>query len=459
MRTHPVFRAGLAGLAFTIFAAGALQAQTKSAPQTDPGAPQTQTDPGDKPADGAAAAPEENDPQQELDELRRRIDVLAQEIERMRSGEAEEELTEDQRRALGLAPSAAAAYRKEQGLSFAGYGEMLYEDYASTLEDGTSDPRSAQLDFLRLILYSGYRFNDRFIFNSEIELEHANEISVEFAYLDYRLNEQVTLRGGMLLLPMGLVNEFHEPTVFLGARRPETETRILPSTWRENGGGVLGSSGRVSYRAYVVNGLNAAGFTADGLRGGRQKGARAKAADLAIVARADVGVVPGISVGGSLYSGESAQDQYTVDGDVLDVGTTIGELHGQAQLRGFDIRALFARASLDDVAELNAARNLTGTNGIGSVMLGGYAQVGYNLLSARTPDISLMPYYRYERVNTQAEVPAGFVADPARDLTFQTLGIEVKPVGGVVVKADYQWTSNGADTGRNQFNILLGYAF
>lgn len=414
----------------------------------------------DPPAAGQQAEPEPGqDPQQELEELRRRIDVLAQEIERMRSGEAEEDLTEDERRALGLAPSAAAAYRKQQGVSFAGYGEMLYEDYAATLESGTHEPKGAQLDFLRLILYSGYRFNDRFIFNSEIELEHSNEVSVEFAYLDYRLNDTVTLRGGMLLLPMGLVNEFHEPTVFLGARRPETETRILPSTWRENGVGVLGSSGRMSYRAYVVNGLNAAGFTPDGLRGGRQKGARAKAADLAVAARVDATLVPGITVGGSVYAGGSGQDQYTVSGDVLQVGTTIGELHGQAQVRGFDLRALYARAALDDVAELNAARNLTGLNGIGSAMHGGYAQVGYNLLAARTPAVTLTPYYRFERVNTHAEVPAGFLADPARELSFQTLGVEVKPVGGVVLKADYQWTSNRADTGRNQVNILLGYAF
>jgi hypothetical protein len=263
----------------------------------------------------------------------------------------------------------------------------------------------------------------------------------------------------MVLLPMGLVNEFHEPNVFLGARRPETETRIVPSTWRENGFGVLGSSGRVSYRAYVVNGLNAAGFTADGLRGGRQKGARALAEDLALTGRVDFAVTPGVVVGGSLYTGGSGQDQFEVDGRSLGVGTTVTELHGQAQLRGFDVRGLFAHASLDDVAELNAARGLTGASTIGSTMRGGYAQVGYNVLATRTPALALTPYYRYERVNTHAEVPAGYLADPAKRLTFQTLGVELRPVHGVVVKADYQWTSNRADTGRNQFNIALGYAF
>ena len=116
----------------------------------------------------------------------------------------------------------------------------------------------------------GYRFDDRFLFNAEIEIEHANEISVEFAYVDYLLNDALTIRGGMVLVPLGLVNDFHEPTVFLGARRPQTERRIIPTTWRKNGVGVLGSAGPIAYRAYLLNGLDATGFSAQGLRGGRQ---------------------------------------------------------------------------------------------------------------------------------------------------------------------------------------------
>ncbi|HSL22510.1 MAG TPA: hypothetical protein VK886_13330 [Vicinamibacterales bacterium] len=394
-----------------------------------------------------------------MEELRRRLDVLAQEIERLRSGEEEAELTEAERRTLAVAPSAAAVYRKRQGVSFAGYGEMLYERYDQSIESGARDPRAARLDFLRLILYSGYRFNERFLLNSEIELEHSNEASVEFAYVDFRLNDFATLRGGLVLLPMGLVNEFHEPTVFIGSRRPETETRILPSTWRENGFGLLGARGPVSYRAYVVNGLDAAGFNSDGLRGGRQKGARAQAADMAIVARADVTPTAGVFVGGSIYSGQSDQDQFMADGSPIDVATTIGEVHGQAQLRGLDVRALYARASLGGVAGLNAALGLTGDTGVGSAMSGGYTQVGYNVLNRRGTAVELTPFYRFERVNTHAEVPEGFLIDPSRKIEFQTLGLELRPVTGVVVKADYQWISNDARTGRNQFNVVLGYAF
>ena len=218
---------------------------------------------------GAAGAGEETGTgEQEVDvaELERRIDLLADELELLRSGETVEAVSVDEARALGLAPSAAATYGIDSGVSIAGYGEMLYENYASD--------KTSQFDFLRAILYAGYRFNDRFLFNSEIEVEHAKEIFVEFAYLDYLATDNVGLRAGMLLIPMGLVNEFHEPTVFLGAERPVTEKSIIPSTWRENGGGVYGAFDNVAFRAYVVNGLNGSAFSSSGVRGGARRAAR-----------------------------------------------------------------------------------------------------------------------------------------------------------------------------------------
>ena len=285
----------------------------------------------------------------QIEELRRRIDLLAAELEQLRSGETPAtELTDERRRSLGLAPSAAATYRRaSEGVSFAGYGEMLLENFNSENESGARGAPTTRLDFLRAILYAGYRFNDKFLFNSEIEVEHSNEISVEFAYVDYLASDHLILRGGMILLPLGLVNEFHEPTVFTGAKRPETEQRILPTTWRENGAGILGSAGIVNFRAYVTNGLRGAGFSSAGLRGGRQKGGKALAANLAFSGRLDITPVPGIVAGLGMYSGGSGQEQVVLDGARLDMGPRVIEVHGQAQLRGFDLRALFAQASVD----------------------------------------------------------------------------------------------------------------
>jgi hypothetical protein len=410
------------------------------------------------PAGGAQAGPAQ------IEELRRRLDVLAAEVERLRSGEPDQvELTEEQRRALGLAPSAARTYRRaNQGMSFAGYGEMLAENFASENEAGSGGAPTTRIDFLRAVLYAGYRFNDTFLFNSELEVEHTNEISVEFAYLDYRANENLTVRGGLLLLPLGLVNEFHEPTVFLGAKRPETEQRILPSTWRENGAGVLGSLGMVSFRAYATNGFNGGAFRANGLRGGRQKGASARAANMAFSGRVDVTPIPGVFAGAAVYSGGSGQEQVVLNGTALDMHTTIAEVHGQAQIRGFDVRGLFANASVDDAAEASLALGPTvlgADTAIAEAMQGGYIQVGYNVLSQFRSNLSVTPYVRFERVDTQHRVPDGFVRALAQDGEFKTFGVDFKPVPNIVIKPEYQWITNAAGTGRNQFNVNLGYSF
>ena len=145
------------------------------------------------------------------EELQRQLDILAAELEKMRSAEQVVEITQEDAAKQGLGLSAASVYSKEEGLSFAGYGEMVYQNYADSKEDGTALDKTSKMDFLRAILYAGYRFNDKFLFNSEIEFEHGStskggSASVEFAYLDYIAHENLTLRGGMLLVPMGLSN-------------------------------------------------------------------------------------------------------------------------------------------------------------------------------------------------------------------------------------------------------------
>jgi hypothetical protein len=286
-------------------------------------------------------------------------------------------------------------------------------------------------------------------------------VFVEFAYVDYQAHENFGVRGGMLLMPMGLVNEFHEPTVFLGAERPVTENRIIPSTWRENGGGVYGSFDRVAFRAYVVNGFSGSSFSSSGVRGGRQKGGKAKASNMAFTGRVDVTPTPGVFVGASVYTGGSGQGDIVVDEAEFDVRTTIFDVHGQAQIRGLDVRGLFAQATLDDVAQLNSTLGLVGSSGVGERMRGGYAQVGYNLLSqtASAGGVALTPYVRYEQVDTQDRMPEGIERSLATDNTFVTLGVELKPISNVVVKVDHAWVSNDADSGVNQFNVNMGYAF
>jgi len=447
-----MFRIRIALSALAILALTSLRAQAQEAPDPATAGPAATTE--------QSAGAQAQDAAQ-IEELRRRLDVLAAELEQLRSGETQEiEVSDQRRQALGLAPSAVGVYRRASpGVSIAGYGEMLLENFQSENESGAGGAPTTRLDILRAVLYAGYRFNDKFLFNSEIEVEHGNEIFVEFAYVDYLINDNLSLRGGLLLLPIGLINEFHEPNVFLGAKRPETEQRIIPSTWRENGAGLVGTFGMVNARAYFTNGLNGAGFTSAGLRGGRQRGVQARAANMAFSGRFDVTPVPGLIAGVGLYTGGSGQEQVVLAGEQIDLDTTVAEVHGQFQIRGFDVRGLFARATVDDAGAASLALRLPLTAPIAEAMEGGYVQLGYNVLSQINTNIALTPYVRYEQVDTQDEVPPGFVRDLTRDGDFTTFGVEVKPIPNVVLKADYQWITNAADTGRNQVNVNLGYSF
>lgn len=393
-------------------------------------------------------------------ELERRLDLLAAEIERLKLGEVAVEASTS---VHGYGPAASKVYRKSQGLSIGGYGEMLYESPDRERDDGSTSGRRAEIDFLRAVVYFGYKWNDHFVFNSEIEFEHATtgggtgEASVEFAHVDYLARPEINLRAGLLLVPMGFVNELHEPTVYLGAKRPDVERVILPTTWRENGFGLFGEAGNLSYKAYVINGFKGEGFTAGGLRGGRQKGARSLAEDWAVVARLDYTPVPGLSVGGSGYFGDSGQGVRDAAG-TIGAGVTILEGHAEWRWRGLELRGLVTRAELDDVARLNRKLGLGPTASIGEELSGVYVQVGYDVLAGRGA-AQLIPFLRAERYDTQDAVPAGFTRNPANDVESLTFGLAWKPFEQFVVKADFQNYDNGAGTGVDQFNVAIGYVF
>ncbi len=408
----------------------------------------------------------------ELARLRRQIEAITREIEELRLGQ-EVVVRADSGR-FGLGPAASKVYSAGQGVSIGGYGELLYENFVDEREDGTPSGRADQIDALRAIVYVGYKFSDRFLFNSEIEFEHgttdqAGSVSLEFAYLDWLVSEGVGLRAGLLLVPMGFLNELHEPPTFLGTKRPETEQQIIPSTWRENGLGVFGDVGRFSYRAYLMNGFdaigggssNASGYSASGLRGGRQKGSKAIAEDLAGVIRVDYAGLPGLVVGGSLYAGQAGQDVTSpVDPDAtINATTIIWEGHAEYRARGLDLRGLVAVADVGDVPEVNAVRGLTGQASVGERLFGWYLQAGYDVLRGVRTSQRLVPYVRFERLNTQDQVPAGFAANPATDRSIVSLGAAWNPIMQIVLKVDYQVHSNDADTGVDQLNVALGYLF
>jgi hypothetical protein len=320
------------------------------------------------------------------------------------------------------------------------------------------------LDTLRAVLYFGCRFSDHVVFNSEIEFEHANteregEVEVEFANVDFLIHDAFNVRAGMQLLPLGLTNEMHEPTTFWSARRPMVETVIIPSTWSENGVGVFGSKGFFSYRACVVNGLDASFFEAEsGIREGRQGGSEALAEDFALAARTDFTPVPGLTFGLSGYSGQAGQDA-VVAGKEIDVAVSLWDAHVAWQWKGFGMRALYSRVHVGDADEMDALLGLAGDESIGSRMGGWYAEAGYDVLSRLDTDQELVPFVRYESFDTQAAVPAGFARDPANDRSIWTCGLAYKPHPQVVIKVDFQDNDDAAGTAVDQFNAAVGYSF
>lgn len=411
----------------------------------------------------APAAAQERDTT-DLARLQAQVETITRELEELRLGR--DVVVQADTSVLGFGPAASKIYKAPQGVSIGGYGEMLYENFAGEREDDTPSGAADRLDALRAIVYVGYKFSDRILFNSELEFEHGSteaggSVSIEFAYLDYRLSPQLGVRAGLLLSPMGFINEMHEPPTFLGARRPETERRIIPSTWRELGIGVFGGAGDVSYRAYLVNGFDASGFGAGGLRDGRQNGGEATAENFGAVGRLDYTGVLGLTVGTAAYVGNSGQGAVLPSDPAVSVGarTFIWDAHAEYRARGFDLRGLFALATVDDAAELNELNGLTGSGSVGERMIGWYLQGGYDVLRGTGSSHQLMPYLRYEQLDTQEDVPDGFAADPASDRRFVTVGAMWKPVPNVSLKADYQIVQNEAETGVNQLNVNLGYLF
>lgn len=421
-------------------------------------------------------------------EMEQKLDVLTQELEqaKLSSGGAAPAVNAGAGapNALPVAPgsfgpAAGKVYGVDHGIAFGGYGELIYQnfahDHASSLNGDESEPRTAELDLARWVMYMGYRFSDKIVFNSELEVEDANssksgEVEAEFAYLDFALSKPFGLRVGELLIPVGLTNEYHEPVVFHGALRPDVEEYLIPTTWHENGAGWYGQLGPFAYRGYVVaalraagdTGMNQTGFQPDiGLQEGQQEGSRSRAHDLAYVQRLDYTGLQGWIFGGSVYYGNAGQDDHTPSGTQISAPLTLWEGHLRGEWRGWEARALYTQTTLGGVGEINQANTLTGSNSVGQFMWGGYAELAYNVMNVLAPSSAqyVSPFARYERYNTQGKVPGGYQSDPANDRTVYTMGVNYKPIPRVVLKADYQVRHNRADTGVNQFDLGAGYEF
>ena len=414
-----------------------------------------------EPTEASEAATDER-----VDQLEETVQIVIEELDSLRKVFAVPEEGGLQSYS-GLGPAASKVYMRDRGLSIGGYAEVRFRgEVADKADDGKNI-----FDALRTVLYTGYKFNDWIVANTELEFEHAGtggggSVSVEMMTLDLLFTEYFNARAGLLLLPMGFINEIHEPVFFFGNERPEVERRLIPSTWRENGAGFYGSlfDDRVQYRMYGVNGFDASGFSDNGFRGGRQRGSEALADHFAFVGRVDVEPLDGVQVGGSVYYGYSGQNQTVAPsngvpgGDVPNAATTIWEVHGQVKRAGAHIRGLYSQTFLEDSVALSAV--------VGDVvarrMNGGYIEFAYDVLPLFYPDseMAVEPFYRYERVNTQQAVrSAAGPANPDRDQRFHVVGIQYKPHPQVVLKLDYRNIDSAGAELPDDVQVGFGFVF
>lgn len=371
--------------------------------------------------------------------------------------------------------SAELLLRNKPGLGIGGYGEVHYNQ---PLNKGLFD--AGTLDVHRVVLFVGYNFSKNTQFVTEIEVEYAKEVWIEQAFIQQKLFRFVNFRAGLLLIPMGIINEYHEPTTFNGVERPVIDNKICPTTWREVGMGFTGNiqPASLKYQLYVVNGFSGYDGTSalfsgsKALREGRQKGSKSYMFSPNFSGKIEYYGIPGLSLGLSGYAGKSQSRLFqglnkdsaaliaTADSSV--VGITMAGLDARYTYKGLRLTGQFYYTAVSNTGDYNL---FTGSNGkpndLGRSMTGYYIEAGYNVFRL-FPKIrqELMPFVRYEFYNTQLSMAGEADKNPANENTVVTAGVTFTIIRNVVLKSDMQFVRPAAaDVFQKVFNAGIGVTF
>ena len=355
-----------------------------------------------------------------------------------------------------------------QQFAIGSYGEAHYNQVidGSTRNNGTADLH-------RVITYLGYRFNKNLQFFSEIEFEHADEIYVEQAFLNYHFNDKLNLKAGQILIPMGYVNEFHEPTLFNGVERPNVAKYITPSTWRELGFGFHGLLKKASlkYQAYAVNsflgydgGANVSGK--NGLRSARQGGHKSVFRTPSFVGKVSYYGVKGLLVEASAYVGQTESslnngldlsDNNSVSvADSTILGVSMMGLNFTYNIKKLQLRGVANYTTLSNTQQYNT---FTSSN-VANVIFGYYGELAYEFDLKKDDYLKLIPFVRYENYNTHHGVDVSLTKNDAYNREEITIGAGLKLAPGVIIKSDFQLVGNASQNDfTNVLNIGFGYWF
>ena len=410
---------------------------------------------------------------QRLDKLANEIDALKAELKRIKDEKAREnaaQLAAPAAVPAAVPTTATATASMPRPSSFSngqttlfGYGEINYNR-------PRSDSSQTQADVRRFVIGVGHRFNEKTELAAELENEHAiaaagdkGEMAVEQLYIDHRPTDWLTVRGGLFLVPLGFINERHEPTTFYGVERNFVETAIIPSTWREGGVLLRGhTDSGLQWDAGLSTGFDLSKWDSTSSEGREsplgsihQELSLAKARDLSVIGALNWRGVPGLHLGGGFFTGKAAQGTPGFAAPAARI--TIVEAHARWTPGAWDISALYSKGTISNTEALNLTFVGNPTL-VPKEFWGAYGQVAYKLWSKG--DYSFSPFVRYERFNTAAkfaDIGAGLTPDAAATETVITTGASFKLHPNVVLKADYQKFK--VDNLRDRFNLGLGFMF
>jgi hypothetical protein len=367
--------------------------------------------------------------------------------------------------APAAAPAAQATYTGNGGpaTTVTGYGEINYNR-------PTHNSSAAQTDVRRAVIGITHRFDDKTKIVSEFEWEHAiasssdsGESAIEQLYVEREFGNGLRSKVGLFLIPSGLLNTSHEPTAFYGVERNFVETAIIPSTWREVGVSLSGDmAAGLTWDTGITTGFDLGKWDAASTEGREsplgaihQEGQLAKSRDLSVHAALNWRGIPGLLVGGSVFTGKAGHRTDGFAGN--DARITVYDLHTRYTPGLWDLSALYARGQISNTAALN--ETLVGNpTPVPQSFVGWYLQAAYQL--AKSGDYIFSPFARYESVNTAktyAPAPPGLGVDATPDERITTVGANVKVGEGVVLKADYQKFKQ--DKTRDRLNLGMGFSY
>jgi hypothetical protein len=347
----------------------------------------------------------------------------------------------------------------EGNLTIGGYGEVHYNQILD------KDVRhNGLLDVHRIVMFLGYNFSDKTHFVSEVEYEYAKELWVEQAYIQHKLNRFVNFQAGLMLIPMGIVNQYHEPLLFNGVERPVIDNKIAPSTWREIGVAINGNYLPLSlkYQLMLVNGpvsfdgSNGLMNGSRGIREGRQKGSKSYMSYPNFAGRVEFFGISGLNLGLSGYLGKSQSKLYdklardnsalVAKADSSVVGISMVGLDGRYQSGAFQARFQGYMSGLTNTDAYNLFTRKNGQlNDLGSSMYGYYVEAGYNVLPGKS-ESELIPFVRYQQYDTHWSVAQGITAKDQYMEHVITAGLTFRINQGVVLKTDLDFAKTGIAT-------------